>query len=365
MKAGTCPLHRRTAFWLSLVVILVAIAAAPAGAQVRGRVVDAADRPVAGAIVELWISSRPAAAQTDARGGFDIAVRADGGMMLTVRRLGLRTRTMQLTPADTALVVRMEVQPVVLQPLSVAAAPRPPCPNRDDPGARALWEAMRGRYWQPGEDTVFVFAFLEERSGVGEKADAWDPEAGRVSAGWTTGALVDADPRWMRLSGYANSAAGGVGERTAYWSYRALDGGSMQDFTGEHFGAAHTFSILHHAAGETTIAFCPRERMGRTGQVEGTLVLSVDTTLHLARWSFRTPRPDEDAGGEASYYAPETALGNALLARETIFWRKTNPPRYYFEGKKYSGWQRWTRARPITHPDQARPAAPHPPGARR
>ena len=358
-------LHRRTISWL--VAILAAIAAAPVAAQVRGRVVDAADRPVAGAIVELWVDSHPAgAAQTDERGGFALAdVEAEGGAMLTVRRLGLQTRTLRLASADTALLVRMRVQPVVLQPLSVAATLRPPCPNREDPRARALWEAMRGRYWQPEADSVFVFGFLEERSGVGAKADAWDPEAGRVSAGWTIGPLIVAHPWLMRLSGYANSAAGGVGERTAYWSYRALDGGSMQDFTGEHFGAVHTLSILHQAAdGTTTIAFCPRERMGRTGQIAGTLVLAADTTLHLARWTFRTPRPDEDAGGEASYHPPEPAVGNALLARETIFWRKTTPPRYYFEGKQYSGWQRWTLERPITHPEDARPVAPRPPGGR-
>jgi hypothetical protein len=160
----------------------------------------------------------------------------------------------------------------------------------------------------------------------------------------------------MALSGYATDAAGGVGERTASWSYRALDQGSIQDFTGDYFGTAHTFSILHQAAGETTIAFCPRGRMGRTGQIEGMLVLGADTTLQRAQWSFRTPYPDEDAGGEASYDPPDPALGRALLVRESIFWRKTNPPRYYFEGHRFSGWQRWTHDRPITHPEQARPA---------
>lgn len=339
--------------------LLAAFLSLPAAAQVRGRVVDAADRPVAGAIVELWADSRPAgAAETDAGGGFRIgSAQSDGGLMLTIRRIGMQTRTVPLASADTVLVVRMEAQPVLLQPLSVAATRRPPCPNREDPRARALWERMRVRYWQPDADSVFVFGFLESRSGVGAKADAWDPAAGRVSAGWTTGALVVAHPQFMRLSGYATSAAGGVGDRTAYWSYRALDGGTMQDFTGDHFGAAHTFSILHLAADGMTIAFCPRERMGRTGQIEGTLALAADTTLQRAQWAFRTPRPDEDAGGETSFYPPDPALGNALLARESVFWRKTNPPRYWFEGKTFSGWQRWTRARPVTHPDQARPAA--------
>lgn len=356
---------RAGGFRLLLAIIFATITAAPASAQVRGRVVDAAERPVAGAMVELWRSSRPAGgAETDARGGFEIGgVQADSGMMLTVRRIGLRTRTVRLISADTALVVRMEVQPVVLQPLSVAATRRPPCPNREDPRARLFWERMRGRYWQPAADSVFVFGFLETRSGVGEKADAFDPRAGRVSAGWTTGALIVAHPELMSRSGYATSAAGGVGDRTAHWHYRALDGGTMQDFTGDHFGAAHTLSIVHQSAERTTIAFCPRGRMGRTGQVAGTLVLAADTTLQAAQWAFRTPRPDEDAGGETSFHPPDPALGNALLARESVFWRRTNPPRYYFEAQTFTGWQRWTHDRPITHPEDARPAQS--PGGRR
>lgn len=352
-------IRRGFARWFA--AVLATLASLPAAAQVRGRVVDAADRPVPGALVEVWVDARLAAGtQTDADGRFVLAVEAEGGM-LTVRRLGLQTRTIRLAAADTALAVRMEVQPVVLQPVSVAATRRRTCPNREDPRARVLWERMRGRYWQSGEDSVFVFGFMEIRGGTGQKADAWNPAAGRTGAGWTTGALVIADPELMALTGYADDAAGGAGERTASWSYRALDQGAIQDITGEYFGSAHTFSILHQAAGETTIAFCPRGRMGRTGQIEGTLVLGADTTLQRAQWSFRTPRPDEDAGGEASYYPPDPALGRALLTRESVFWRKTNPPRYYFEGHRFSGWQRWTIERPITRPHQARPAPADPP----
>ncbi|HYW12981.1 MAG TPA: carboxypeptidase-like regulatory domain-containing protein [Longimicrobium sp.] len=344
---------------LFVVLLLAPTIALPAGAQVRGRVVDAADRPVAGAVVELWLSSRAvaaaAAAETDAQGTFAIGAAAgEGGRMLTVRRMGLHTRTLPLAPGDTVLVVRMTALPVVLQPLAVTAARRPPCPNREDPRARALWERMRGRYWQAGADSVHVFGFLEIRSGTGSREDVVEPAAGTVSAGWATGALIDADPVWMRRSGYATSAAGGAGERTAFWDYRALDQGVLQDFTGVYFGEAHTLSLVPLAAEGMMIAFCPRGRMERTGQIEGTLELAWDTTLRLARWSFRTRPPDEEAGGEASYYAPDPALGNALLARETLFWRKTRPPRVYFEAHAYTGWQRWTRDRPIFYPAQAR-----------
>jgi hypothetical protein len=336
----------RTMRWLLCMVAIAAVLSArPAAAQVRGLVVDRSERPVAGALVELWIASRrAAAAQTDNQGGFEIA----GGpgqeqLMLTVRRLGMATQTLQLTSRDTTLRVVMDVQPVSLQPLTVETSAGRLCPRREEPRARELWTLMRSRYWQPNEDSVFMFAFMELRSGTGHKSDAYDPEAGRTAAGWTTGALVVAHPEFMVHSGYAAAAAGGVGDRTAFWLYRKLDQGAIQDFTGEYFGAVHTFAIISQNAGQTTIAFCPQDRLRRTGQIQGTLTLRSDTTLSTAQWSFRTPSPEEDAGGEASYLPPERAFGRALLTRETVFWRKSGPHFYYFEAKSFSGWRRWVR----------------------
>lgn len=340
---------------------LAATLAAPSGAQVRGRVVDAAGLPVSGATVALWMDEHPAGStRTGERGEFAIATPLTHEALIVVRRLGLRTRAVRVPSADAFMLVRMEAEPVSLLPLTVQAAPRPPCPNREDPRARALWERMRARYWRPDADSVFVFGFVESRSGTGRKEDAWDPAAGRPTSGWTFGSLIVAHPHLMRRAGYASRADGGPGERTASWLYRALDQGAIQDFTGDFFGEAHTLSLVHQGAERTTLAFCPRERLGRTGQILGTLELAPDTTLRLARWTFRTPAPDEDAGGEASYDPPDAALGRALLTRESIFWRRTNRPRYWFEAHRFSGWQRWTRDRPITHPDDARPAPPEP-----
>jgi hypothetical protein len=264
----------------------------------------------------------------------------------------LGTQTLQLSSRDTTVRVVMDVQPVALQPLTVETSAGRLCPRREEPQARELWTRMRSRYWQPG-DSVFVFGFMELRSGTGEKRDAYTPEAGRTAAGWTSDALVIAHPDLMARSGYALDAAGGVGERTAFWSYRALDDALMQDFTGDYFGTAHTFSIISQGPERTTIAFCPRDGLRRTGQIQGTLTLRADTTLSNAQWSFRTPDPDEDAGGEASYFLPEQAFGRALLARETVFWRKSGPHFYYFEAKTFSGWRRWYR-------DSSHQAAIHP-----
>ena len=329
---------------LVFAAIIAVLGPNPAAAQVRGLVVDRSDRPVADALVELWVTSRRAAgAQTDERGRFEVpSGPAEGRLMLTVRRLGLSTQTIHLTSRDTTLLVTMEVQAVALQPVTVETSAGRLCPRREEPHARQLWARMRSRYWQPGADSVFVFGFMEIRSGTGEKSDAYDPEAGRTSAGWTTGALVVAHPEFMAQSGYALDAAGGAGERTAFWTYRALDDGMMQDFTGEYFGAQHTFFILGQSADQTTSAFCPRDRLRRPGQIQGTLVVRSDTTLSHARWTFQTPDPKEDAGGEASYLPPNPAFGRALLVGETAFWRKSGAA-YYFEAKAFAGWRRWFR----------------------
>ena len=325
--------------------IIAALFTAPATAQIQGRVVDRSEQAVAGALVELWITSRRAAgARTDQHGRFELpSGPVEGQLMLTVRRIGMATQTVPLSSRDTTLLVTIEVQALALQPVTVAASAGRLCPRREEPQARALWSRMRTRYWQPGADSVFVFGFMEIRAGTGERTDVYEPEAGRTSAGWTTGALVIAYPEYMAHSGYALPAAGGVGERTAHWSYRALDDGMMQDFTGDYFGAVHTFSLLSQGAEETTIAFCPRDRLGRRGQIQGTLVLRADTTLSHARWTFHTPNPSEDAGGEASYHPPDPAFGRALLARETAYWRKSGPRAYYFEAKSFAGWRRWDR----------------------
>jgi hypothetical protein len=339
---------RTARLFLWFAPILVGLGPAPAAAQVRGLVVDRSERPVSGALVELWDTSRRAAGTwTDEQGGFEIpGGPADGQLMLTVRRLGLVTQAVPLSSRDTTLRVSMQDQAVSLQPLTVEASAGRLCPRREEPRARELWTRMRGRYWQPGADSVFVFGFLELRSGTGEMGDAYEPEAGRTSAGWTTGALVVAHPELMALSGYAMDAAGGAGERTAFWNYRALDHGAMQDFTGDYFGSVHTFSIVSQNAEQTILAFCPRDRLRRTGQIQGTLTVRSDATLGSARWSFRTPDPEEDAGGEASYLPPDPALGRALLARETAFWRRSGRTAYYFEAKTFTGWRRWFSVAP-------------------
>lgn len=338
----TCisPERRRGLLRASLLCgVLLLIAAGPAAAQIRGVVVDAAGEPVHGAVVESWDGQRRVdAADSDSAGGFRLGGTAGRApLVLTVRRLGMRTRVMEMGPADSVVRVRMEAQALVMAPL-VAASETRICPNRDDPRARMLWERMRSRYWNDPADSVRVFALVESWSGTVPREEIGSRDGASATAGWTESqpsrSLLD-----VRRSGYAWRRSGFSGERTEQWFYVHLDGGAWQHFTLPDFGALHTLSIVRAGAEGTVIGFCPRERMGRAGQIQGTLEVGADTTLAAAKWRFRTPRPVEDAGGEAVYQPPDTALHRLLLAEETLFWKRAADGRFYFEAAQHGGWR--------------------------
>jgi hypothetical protein len=305
--------------------------------------VDATGRPVAGATLELWAATTAiGSVLSDSAGAFDFGVvDANPPLILSARRIGFKVQTVDVRSPDTAIVVQMDEQPVALSPLRVLHTPEQICPNREDPRARALWEAMRSRYWQDGDDAVLVFGLMEVRRGIGDREAAYTPGAGRTSAGWTEGGLVTPREWSLTRTSYAHRITQSLGERHAFWSYRMLDQGTIQDFTQIPFGMLHTMSLVGVGAGESVLGFCPRERLRQRGQIEGVLVLAADTTLQSARWRFRTPRPDEDAAGEASYYPPDPRLGSALLADETLFRRRTTGGQYYFELRSYSSWRPW------------------------
>ncbi|HEY0025758.1 MAG TPA: carboxypeptidase-like regulatory domain-containing protein [Longimicrobium sp.] len=328
-----------TRAWLRWLALMLAVGAAPGvHAQVRGRIIDEVARPVAGASIELWAArERISGAESDAGGAFSVgAPAAEGALTLTVRRIGFRTRVIDLASADTMLVVRMEAAPVTLAPVT-ATARRRICPHRDDPRARAVWERMRSRYWQEGADSLQIFGLMETHRDTVARADIGRP--GRTSIGWTYGSLPWGADRFLPIQGYAHRSSGSLGDRTTFWWYMHLDAGDAQHFTQTMFARMHTLAFVPGAAGETVIGFCPRERLGEKGQIEGTLTLRPDTTLARAQWVFRTREPVEDAGGEASYLPPDPHFHSILLAETALFWRKIPRGEYYVEHERYSGYR--------------------------
>lgn len=324
------------------------MSASGTAAQVRGTVVDAGGRPMPDVAVEVWAGQEQiGAATSDAAGAFSVSLAAARvPTALSARRIGMRSGVIRLTSADTTVTVRMEVEAVVLAPIQ-ATSTRRLCPNREDPAARALWTRMAPHYWKPvDDDSLELFALGEFQSGRVTHAQIGRADFAPVQPGWVFSSRMTAhdeaiDGRILAAGEYASRvvSGGGGGERTAFWSYYYLDGWDTQHWMRDGFGSRHTLGVVRAGPEQTVISFCPRARLGEFGQVQGTLTLNRDGTLSAASWRYRTRAPDEDAGGEAEYLPPDPHLGRVLLARQTLFWRRTTLNRYYVEARRLSGWR--------------------------
>jgi hypothetical protein len=214
-------------------------------------------------------------------------------------------------------------RPAAPLPAVVAEAARTACPNRDDPAAHAVWEAMRARYAVPA-DSLSLAARMRTFTGT--------VPAGRVGAldvlpreeGWRgyTAAGRRLARRRIEAAGYAARAPDGWG---GVWMYAALDAEEAAHFADPLFARRNTLSLARSAEG-MVIAFCPRRELRRQPGIEGRLVLSPDTSLAEAEWRFRTPEPREDAGGRvvfASPGAPPQARTGVSYLRDGAGYRET------------------------------------------
>jgi hypothetical protein len=339
---------------LFIAAVALAVCSCSLAAQVRGTVVDSGGAPVSAAKVEVWSSlRRTAGTTTDVSGRFSLGVpEVSGATGLVVSRVGYQTRAVPLTSADTTLRVQLQAEPVMLAGITSATEPRIPCPNREDPRARALWEAVRERY--PAVPDTVVFHSLGtirsrqlDRSSIGDFGD----DRGRRQ--WTA-ATNDAWPVWRRLigsSGYAMPQTQSVQPRYAYWRYVPLEDGFSQHFVEEQFGALHTLSIASSSGGYTTLAFCPRPGSRRV-EVSGTLTVSPEGFLVRGAWRYRTPSPREDAGVELDFVPPLATRHSLLLVQSYLFWRRVQPRQYYVEAVEYEEWRLYPGANPPPVPTE-------------
>lgn len=283
-------------------------------------------------------TQRISTAETDSAGMFEFQPSAvEGSLQLTVRHIGFAPRVLEVAVTDTALMLRMEDAPIILPTVIAAGRRGRLCPNREDPRARALWEAMRNRYWQEpvGYPPVFGLAQFEVDTVPRENIGAED--MGRTVTGWVE--HVRQRESLIPAAGYAFRSAGSVTDRTTFWWYSSLDNGTSQHFTQPLFGQLHKFAFAAGVPGQLVVSFCPRERLGEKGQIEGTLTLRGDTTLARAGWTFRTREPSENAGGEATYLPPDPGMRRLLLGEATLFWRQLPNKQYYVERERYAGWR--------------------------
>jgi hypothetical protein len=314
--------------------------ASPAGAQLRGTVVDPAGRPVPGATVEAWSPYRRLGARAaDAAGAFRFPaeeVQGLGGIF--VRRAGWSTAYRGIPWGDTLVVVRMEPQPSVLPGLTVRASPVP-CPRRESPRARELWTGLRDRY-RGGTDTTTVVMHYERAVSISPRDSAAVVDPARAAWGWIRSSPRDRrlNGRFIHAGGYALALGESMDEAYAGWKYPPLQSQYPTHFVEDYFGEQHVFAQAP-VEGGSVLRFCPRERSRRRPQIEGTLTLAADGTLLRAAWSYLTPDPRQDAGAEVEF-APAAGVAPLLLLPATsTYWRRTVGGKVYRHRETYTAWR--------------------------
>ncbi|MFL5386608.1 MAG: hypothetical protein ACJ8GN_29260 [Longimicrobiaceae bacterium] len=247
------------------------------------------------------------------------------------------------------------------------------CPGRDDPRARALWTAMRGRY-DPALGSASVWAEMQASAGYVASAslmrfdtvpsnhadgttDGWNtgearrdglqrplafyaaPRVGRGRRGMS-GALRGSLTREIARVGYGTVNRGisaDLSQLSAVWSYPPLDGELASHFIDDAFGE-RTFFRVERERGPVTLGFCTAPRFRSQPWISGTLFLRPDSTVERVQWHFHTPEPREDAGGEARFEPPRPGTGRALLPVQGEIYRRHAGDQFYHRRLVYTAW---------------------------
>lgn len=312
------------------------------GAQISGIVVNQEGEPLSEARVEAWgPGSRLAARTTGAEGRFSFPARISGEVAsLYASRMGYRAARVGVGPGTREYRIRLHAEPLRIEGV-VAETPRDFCAAEADDEARRIWEDLARRY-SDAVDTLGVATYLasaEREVTLDGLAPLELPEVGREQRGSSLHLRFGWE-RWIRDRGYArpivrNGPEGGYDS----WVYPPLHADFAPHFVEETFGRLHDFRLLGRTADGWTLAFCPEDSDDDEPYLRGRLGVRSDTLLAWAEWSFRTPEPDENAGGRAVF--PDVREGETvfLLPTEGLFWRRLpEDGPYLLTHEKYEGW---------------------------
>jgi hypothetical protein len=351
-----------------------------AAAEVRGVVRDTDARRLVGVRVELLADGRPlASAFTGPDGRFQLTARSglatDGSLALRAERLGYADTTRILAADEVAGIRQVELvlRPVPLPlPGFTVEGVSEGCPARSHPQALVLWEAMSRRH-PDGLDTLGAATYTQARIDTLASASRGRAAPEGLVAGQRgfSGRLRLAWERRLERDGYAFRVrrTDPSGSYDA-WAYAPLEADFASHFGTELFTREQRLrGPTPSSAGGWILPFCApdAERPG----LEGHLELSGDTLLLRAEWRFRTPEPDEAAGGWTRF--PRTPAGTPplLLPLESVVWRTLRSGQVQRRAQWYESWTTtpgdsvpFLPARsggPGTAPDKVRGVDPTPP----
>jgi hypothetical protein len=328
----------------------------PSQQEIAGVVQDPTGQPVVGARVELRVGGQGVRSTfVEPDGRFRLLLPSGATeVTLRVERLGFAERTVALElPMDLGRLLRiqMEPDPLPLPGFRIEVAPEA-CPPRSQQDGLALWSRMTARH-PDGLDTLgaatYTLVRVDTLAGVGAAGGLRSDPSGR-------GPLRDSDLQadgqrgfsgrlrlaWERRldrDGYAFPIRRTDAEGSySTWSYAPLEA----DFA-SHF--ATPLFLRHHRlrspsptdGGGWLLSFCPVN--GNRPGLEGHMEISADTLLDRVEWRFRTPDPDEEAGGWARFPTPvRPDDAPRLLPLESMTWRRLRSGDVVRRAQWYEAW---------------------------
>ncbi|MDB4881221.1 MAG: hypothetical protein JWL60_2667 [Gemmatimonadetes bacterium] len=318
----------------ALVGLLLAL---PVRAQLVVRVTSGG-YGLAGAEVAVWSDSgRVAAGRSDGGGTVRLILprpRARG-LTVAVRRLGHAPTQRVLGDADTVSVALAAV-PGTLPALAVSARVLR-CPLASEASAEALWRAAAGRYARGQERLFFGYVDLSGEERVAAESRGYGEELEKRRMGMAM-SLDERSLAALMVPPYATSARRrDISGESTRWLYAELEDRQASHFASEAFGARHAFTVLGSSDGSTVLGFCPRD--GEAPAIEGEIRIDADTVMRAARWQFRVPRDDDDAGGEVAFGTARLDGQSYLIAIRGSSWRRAD--RGFYEQRRFErvGWR--------------------------
>jgi hypothetical protein len=316
----------------------------PSRPEFHGVVVDPEGSPVTGVRVELHSGGRlEAAVFTGPDGTFRVRARTDTGpFSIRAERLGYDTleRPLSAREWDGAAVELVLVPAPLPLPGFTVEATMETCPARHDPDAAALWEAM-ARHHHGGLDTLGAATYTLARTDTlaTNAANRAPPEGLTAGQRGFSGRLRLSWERRIPREGYAFRVRR-TDPTASYeaWAYAPLEADFASHFGTPLFVQQHRLRAPSPGIGGGWIlAFCAPdpERPGLDGHLE----LSPDTFLVRAEWRFRTPEPDEEAGGWTRF--PGASANGApayLLPLESVVWKTLREGGVQRRAQWYEAW---------------------------
>lgn len=290
--------------------------------------VESGGLPVSGAEVSIWDGDRRSGiGRTAGAGVVRIVTERDigEGAFVLVRRLGFAPARLRFAGGDTVTVTLSAVASAL--PVLSVNLKKLKCPTRHQSEADSIWRMAASRYKLAANSLVIDWTGYvvsetvpPEQRGYGDLDTFRPPVISDRVTGMPEAGMHEPPPYAL----FENHV--GVGGKYSKWRYATLASYSAEHFVTERFRERHAMAVLGRTGTATIIGFCARDYA--QAEIEGELQIGADSLLLAARWSFRVPHDDEDAGGEANFALTPYKGDSYLVAIRGSTWRRARPNLY-------------------------------------